>query len=74
MLDTVNRSEDGDALVVRLYEAHGARGTALLRFGLPVAAVRRANLLEDPGEELALQDGRVELAYRPFEVVTLLLA
>jgi alpha-mannosidase len=36
--------------------------------------VRRANLLEDPGEELPVQDGRVHVAYRPFEVVTLLLA
>src|SRR3954454_10878139 len=35
VLDTVKRAEDSDALVVRLYEAHGARGTARLRVGVP---------------------------------------
>ena len=33
VLDTVKRAEDSDALVLRLYEAHGARGTAALRVG-----------------------------------------
>ena len=31
MLDTIKRAEDSDALVLRLYEAHGARGTARVR-------------------------------------------
>src|SRR5207248_8963063 len=35
VLDTVKRAEDSDALVLRLYEAHGARGIARLRPGLP---------------------------------------
>ncbi len=74
VLDTVKRAEDGDALVVRLYEARGGRGTATLRLGLPVSRVRRANLLEDPGQELAVEEGRVRIAFGPFEVVTLLLA
>ena len=37
VLDTVKRAEDSDALVLRLYEAHGARGRARLRVGWPVA-------------------------------------
>ena len=38
VLDTIKRAEDSDALVLRLYEAHGARGIARVRLG---AAVRR---------------------------------
>jgi len=73
LIDTVKRAEDGDALVVRLYEAYGGRGTARLRVGVPFAGARRANLLEDPLGPLELDDGAVLLPYRPFEIVTVLL-
>jgi alpha-mannosidase len=73
MLDTVKLAEREDALVLRLYEAHGARGRAGLTFGVPADSVTRANLLEDPeGEPLELRAGRVELDYRPYEIITLL--
>jgi len=35
VLDTVKRAEDSEALVLRLYEAHGGRGTARVKVGLP---------------------------------------
>ena len=73
MLDTVKRAEDSDALVLRLYECHGARGTARLRVGVPLTAARRCNLLEDPGAELPISDGQIELAYRPHEIISVLL-
>ena len=52
VLDTVKRAEDSDALVLRMYEAHGARGEARLRLGLPFGEVHACNLLEDAGEPL----------------------
>jgi alpha-mannosidase len=74
VLDTVKLAEREDALVLRLYEAHGARGRARIALGVDVASVVRANLLEDPeGGALVLADGSVELDYRPFEIITLLL-
>jgi alpha-mannosidase len=72
VIDTIKRAEDGDALVVRLYEAHGARGTARLRLGFPVRAARFANLLEDPGEPALVDGDAIEISYRPYEVITLL--
>ena len=68
VLDTIKRAEDGDALVLRLYEAHGARGTARVR--APVRAAVRASALEDEGEALTVADGVVELEYRPHELIT----
>jgi alpha-mannosidase len=73
VLDTVKLAEREDALVLRLYEAHGARGRARVTFGLDVGAVTRANLLEDPeGADLDRAHASVELEYRPFEIITLL--
>ena len=55
VLDTIKRAEDSDALVLRLYEAHGGRGVARVRLAAPFATARRANVLEDDGDAL---DGR----------------
>jgi alpha-mannosidase len=71
LLDTVKRAEDSDALVLRLYEAHGARGTARVRSGMPFSTAARCTLLEDDLEEVAVGAGALEVPYRPFEVVTL---
>jgi alpha-mannosidase len=72
LLDTVKLAEREDALVLRLYEPHGGRGRARIVLGVEAGSVRYANLLEDPGDEVSFADGTVEIAYRPFEIVTLL--
>jgi alpha-mannosidase len=74
VLDAVKRAEDSDALVLRLYEAHGARGTARIRLGVPFAGARLANLLEDPGAQLAIEGGAIVVPYRPFQILTVLVA
>ena len=42
VLDTIKRAEDSDALVLRLYEAHGARGVARVRLSASFSSARRA--------------------------------
>jgi alpha-mannosidase len=74
LLDWVKRAEDSDALVLRLYEPFGARGTARLRLRDGSGRAVRANALEDDGEELAVEDGAVVIPFRPHEVVTVKLA
>ena len=74
VLDTIKRAEDGDALVLRLYEPHGGSGSSRVRLNLPFGAARRTSALEEPLEdgEVAVEDGALVLAYRPFEVITVL--
>ena len=71
VLDTIKRAEDSDSLVLRLYEAHGARGVARVRVAEAFAAARRANALEDDGEPLAVAAGEVHVPYRPYEIITI---
>ena len=73
VIDTVKRAEDTDALVVRLYEAHGGRGRARLSIAWPVREAVRCSLLEDPGEPLDVRDGAIEIPYRPHEIVSVLI-
>ena len=74
VLDTIKPAEDSDAVVLRLYEAHGGRGTARLRLGFPFEEARRANGLEEDGETLELDDGAIVLPYRPHELLTVKVA
>ena len=71
VLDTIKRAEDSDALILRLYEAHGSRGTAHVRVRLPFSRACRTDLLEGEGDELPLRDGAIEVAYRPWELITI---
>ncbi|MDX6563547.1 MAG: alpha-mannosidase, partial [Gaiellales bacterium] len=74
VLDTIKRAEDSDALVLRLYEAHGARGRARLRVAAPYSSARRANVLEDDGEALEIDGDAVVVPYRPHEILTVKLS
>ncbi len=74
VLDTIKRAEDSDALVLRLYEAHGGRGCARLRVAAPFSSARRANILEDDGDALEVAGDVVLVPYRPHEIVTVKLS
>lgn len=73
LIDTVKRAEDSDDLIVRLYEAHGGRGTARLRVGLPFGGAAFTNLLEDHLADADVDGDDVLVPYRPFEIVTIAL-
>jgi alpha-mannosidase len=70
VLDTIKRAERSDALVLRLYEAHGGRGTARVRLGCTRAQL--ANALEEPVADAVLDHGAIVVPYLPHQVVTLL--
>jgi alpha-mannosidase len=72
VLDTIKRGERSDALVLRLYEAHGGRGLARVRLAAPFERARLANALEEPTGDVELEDGVLALPYRPHEVLTVL--
>ena len=74
LVDTVKPAEDGDGLIVRLYEAHGGRGLARLRVGVPFAEAWFANLLEDRLGPAEVEGDEVLVPFRPFEIVTVALS
>jgi alpha-mannosidase len=71
-LGGLKKVEEGEALILRLYEPRGARGESVLHFAGGVGSIERTNLLEEPeGEAPEVVGDAVHLSVRPFEVVTL---
>lgn len=71
VVEAIKRCEDSDATIIRLYEAHGRCTTAVIRFGFPVDRVSETNLLEEETRTLFVDGNAVEMAFKPFEIVTL---
>lgn len=83
ILDTIKRGEDdedvsrgelhnrnGRSVVLRVYESLGGKSRGTIKTTLPVKKVWKCNVLEDDEQKLEVQDGKVEIELRPFEVAT----
>jgi alpha-mannosidase len=70
VLETIKRAEDSDDIVLRLYEPYGGRGVSHVVLDAEVVSARLANLLEDDGDALVVEDGAIAIPYRPHDVLT----
>ncbi|HZU66427.1 MAG TPA: alpha-mannosidase [Ktedonobacteraceae bacterium] len=70
VVETVKPAEDGDGLIVRLYEAHNRRGHGTLTFAAPVLSAQECNLLEEPLNDVPSQGKTLPFWVRPFEIKT----
>jgi alpha-mannosidase len=66
LLTGVKRSDDGQSLVVRLWELSGRATVAHLRLapGLRATKAATCNLVEDPGDALSIHDGQLAVPVR----------
>ena len=74
VLETVKQAENGEGVVLRLYESENARTKTVLR--LPDGFSGKAyscNLLEEIEEELPVENGKVRFLTKPYEIKTILL-
>jgi alpha-mannosidase len=71
VIEAVKQAEEGDALIVRLYESANRRTEVALRCGFPVGTVEIVNLMEEKPEPVEVKENTVTLAFRPFEIKTL---
>ncbi|NXP28391.1 MA2C1 mannosidase, partial [Scytalopus superciliaris] len=80
VLETVKQAgaraeERPEAVVVRLYEAHGSTVTAWLQTSLPIKEAMLCDLLERPSAQghLPLGEQGLRLSFTPFRVLSVLL-
>lgn len=73
VIDTIKRAEDSDDMIIRLYECHGARGTARLTFNARFTKATPCNVLEEQtGPSASLDSSRTtQIAYEPYKIISL---
>ena len=71
IIETVKQAEDGDGLIVRLYEHERTQREFDLRAGFPLAEVHRCNLLEENADCLDATGKKARLRARPYQIMTL---
>jgi len=71
VVETVKWAEDGEGIIVRLYESHRQRGMVTLTTSFDLANAWRTNLLEENSLALDAQGSTVTLYVRPYEIVTM---
>lgn len=72
VLETVKKAEDGDGVILRMYECENARTPVTLTFNRPFASAESCNCLEEPdGEPVKVDGNKVSFLVKPFEIKTI---
>ena len=71
IIETVKRAEDGNGIIVRLYESLRKRGQVQLHAGFEVAAAWETNLLEENESALRVENDSIQLDLKPYQIMTL---
>jgi len=71
IIETVKRAEDGNGIIVRLYESQRKRGRVQVRFGSAVESAWVTNLLEENESALSVDEDSIILNLKPYQIVTL---
>ncbi len=70
VIETVKKAEDGEGLIVRMYDCRRSRGEFTLRMGFPVASAWQTNILEEPLIPLEVAGSLIKGSYRPYQIIT----
>ena len=71
VIETVKKAENGEELIVRLYECYNRRTNVTLICGEEIADAVECNLLEEDEKQVSFADNTVSLLIRPYEIKTL---
>jgi alpha-mannosidase len=71
ILETIKQAEDGEGVIVRLYESGRTRQRVTLTSAVPLVSAERCDLLEEKTGDVDCDGQAVKLALKPYEIVTL---
>lgn len=71
VVEVVKKAEDGDGIIVRLYECFNRRSQVQLSFGENIKEAWECDMLENAETALAAEDRSVSLSVKPYEIKTL---
>lgn len=70
ILETVKAAEDGNGIILRLYESENAKTKVCLTVNRDFERAYICNLLEETETEAAVSGSRIQIPVKPYEIVT----
>lgn len=70
ILETVKKAEDGDGIIVRMYESENARTRAHITLGFAASSVEDVNCLEEKKQSVPLAGDGYDVEIKPYEIRT----
>jgi alpha-mannosidase len=71
IIETVKHAEDGNGIILRLYESQRKRGPVQLHTGFAVEAAWETNLLEENESALRVENNSIQFDLRPYQIMTI---
>jgi alpha-mannosidase len=71
IIETIKAAEDGNGLILRLYENQRRRGYIEVESALPIREAYIANILEENQEALAAEANSLRIYLKPFQILTI---
>lgn len=73
VIEVIKRAENGDGIIIRLYECHNRREEVQLTFFKDIEEVRECDLLENKNIKHESSEGKFKFMIKPYEIKTFLL-
>jgi alpha-mannosidase len=74
LISSIKKAEDGQEIVVRLYESQGTATDTVLQFGVDTKKAAECDLLENSIKEYNVKKSKLSLRFKPFEIKTIKIA
>ena len=71
VIETIKCAENGQGIILRLYESQRKRGPFKLSTSFNLGKVWRTNILEENQSEIPTQGNQVQLEIKPYQILTL---
>lgn len=71
VIETIKKAQDGNGLIIRLYESRRCRGSFALQVGFPVEKAFQTNILEENQDSLNVEGNQITGTYKPYQIITL---
>lgn len=70
IIETVKMAEDGDGIIIRLYDAYNVSSSVKLRLGVEIKEAYICDLLENNLQSLDIANNELNLSVKNFEIVS----
>ena len=71
VLETVKQAEDGDGVILRLYECENAKTPVTLTWNKPFSTAEADNCIEEKTGDVEVSGNQIRFTIKPYEVKTI---